>query len=87
MKTNDTKEDGIMHLPDDMPLREKQAAGAKHTHATRKKTTIEAILQAATSLKAEGNKILQKTVAFQAGVSKATVGVYWQEVKNHLGLD
>lgn len=82
------KNRGVMQLPAEMKMAEKQAAGASYAHAknSAKHSTKEAILQAAIGLKACGIPITQQSVAIRADVSVRTVKSHWNYVDLKIGL-
>ena len=78
-----------MKLPLEMSLKAKQAAGAAYAHSntTAKKTTRDAVIEAAIGLKTAGMPLTQKTVALRAEVSPRTVASYWKEIDREVGLN
>lgn len=83
---NGGKNRGVLGLPGDMPLQEKQVQGAAYTNGTRKKNTLQAILDAAVALKSAGMPITQQSVAIRADVSLDSAKKYWNEVDKQLNL-
>lgn len=83
---NGGKNRGVLGLPGDMPLQQKQVEGAAYTNDTRKKNTLQAILDAAVALKTAGTPITQKSVAIRADVSLDSAKKYWNEVDKQLKL-
>lgn len=83
---NGGKNRGVLGLPGDMPLQQKQVEGAAYTHDARKKNTLQAILDAAVALKTAGTPITQKSVSIRADVSLDSVKRYWNKVDEQLNL-
>lgn len=83
---NGGKNRGVLGLPGDMPLPQKQIEGAAYTNNTRKKNTLQAILDAAVALKTAGTPITQKSVSIRADVSLDSAKKYWNEVDKQLNL-
>lgn len=86
---NGGKNRGVMKLPLEMSLKAKQAAGAAYAHSntTAKKTTRDAVIEAAIGLKTAGMPLTQKIVALRAEVSPRTVASYWKEIDREVGLN
>ncbi|TDK67474.1 replication initiation protein [Sapientia aquatica] len=77
---------GVMQLPKEMTIREKQIAAASHTHHQRKKNSLEHILAAALALKSQGKAVTQKAVATHSKYSLDTVKRNWGAVDKKFGL-
>ncbi|QJP72081.1 hypothetical protein [Burkholderia glumae] len=71
---------GVMNLPDDMPLQEKQRQAASYTNASRLNSTLQRILEAVAALKIQGTPVTQTSVARQAGLSIVSVKRNWRLV-------
>lgn len=77
---------GIMQLPEDMPLQQKQVLSAGRTNQVRTETVKERILRAATELKAQGTPITQKSISIRADVSIRSVKNQWNEIAQSFSL-
>ena len=77
---------GIMELPDDMDLREKQVLAADYCNQLRTQTIKEKILQAAQELKAQGTPITQKSVSIKSRVPILSTKKYWNEISAKFNL-
>ncbi len=77
---------GIMNLPEDMPLNEKQNLGALYSHHQRKETTVEKIMDAAKALHTQGTPITQKSVSVRAAVSIDSAKRNWKLVESQFNL-
>ncbi|QKM55020.1 replication initiation protein [Burkholderia glumae] len=72
---------GVMNLPQDMPLQEKQRQGATYTHSTRTTGSQKRILEAVAALKTQGVPVTQTSVATQAGLSVLSIKRNWKLVE------
>jgi hypothetical protein len=67
---------GVMQLPDDLPLREKQQLAAARTHTEKSSKTVERIRYACAQLMKAGEKVTQVAVGRLARLSRQTVAKY-----------
>lgn len=77
---------GIMQLPEDMPLQQKQVLSAGYTNQVRTETVKERILKAAKELKSQGTPITQKSVSIRAECSIDSVKRNWGEIGKKFNL-
>jgi len=77
------KRPGLMNLPEDMPIKKKQAIGARYAASKRKGTTIEKIRVALTEIIGK-KKLTKSLVAEKSGISIRTIYRRWSEIKELL---
>lgn len=82
----DFRRKGIMQLPEDMPLKQKQMLSAGYTNQIRTETVKERIFKAAIELKAQGTPITQKSVSIRAECSIDSVKRNWNEIGKQFNL-
>lgn len=76
---------GVMQLPKDMPLTERQSLAARRTHDVRHKATESKIRAACAVLRAQGKKLGQAAIALIAKVTRQTVATYSHVLKEQPG--
>lgn len=68
---------GLLNLDKDIPRRDRQALGAKHTHAVRTERTVALLQETRDQLLAAGQRATQENVARASGVSLPQVKRLW----------
>jgi len=74
---------GVMDLPGDMPLLEKQRQAAAYTHTSRTTSTRQRIVEAVAALRMQGTPLTQKAVAIHSGLSLLSVKRNWAMIEQH----
>ncbi|KCB47961.1 replication initiation protein [Bordetella hinzii] len=77
---------GVMALPADMLLAEKQRQAAAYTNEAKMNDTQKRIIASVTALKAQGTAITQNSIAVHSGLSLRSVKRNWSQVEYQFSI-